>query len=138
MIQKPFDRVEKADIDSLVANEVRESRTLEYKQTLPANGDEDKKEFLADVSSFANAVGGDILYGVTEKRDAGGKTTGIPETASGLAGVNGDEAIRRLDNLIRDGIQPRIAGVHMRAVEGFASGPALLLRVQKKLPARCR
>ncbi len=61
MINKSFDLIEKADIEALVANEVREGRTLDYKENLPGNSDGDKTEFLADVSSFANASGGYIL-----------------------------------------------------------------------------
>ncbi len=135
MIQKPLDRVEKADIDSLVSNEVREGRTLEYKQAPPTNSDEDKREFLADVSSFANASGGDLLYGVTEKRDADGKTTGIPDAAPGIPVVNIDQEIRRLDSLIRDGIQPRITAVHIHPLDGFPSGPVLLVRIRKSFAA---
>ena len=41
-----------------------EGRTLDYKRTLPGSTDEEKREFLADVSSFANAAGGDIVYGI--------------------------------------------------------------------------
>src|SRR6266849_668165 len=106
MIQKPLDRIEKANLDSLVANEVREGRTLDYKQQLPSDAEKNKKEFLADVSSFANATGGDLLIGVVEKRDAEGKTTGVPESVPGLAGINPDAAVRRLENMIRDGIKP--------------------------------
>jgi predicted HTH transcriptional regulator len=64
MIQIPFDRIDKTHIESLVTNEVPEGRTIEYKQALPGGNDVAKKEFLADVSSFANASGGDLLYGV--------------------------------------------------------------------------
>ena len=73
MIPRDFDAITKADIEALVANAVAEGRALEYKQQLPGNGDEDKKEFLADVSSFANAGGGDIVFGVVEKRDGDNK-----------------------------------------------------------------
>jgi hypothetical protein len=135
MIHKPVDRIEMADIEALVANGVQESRALEYKQALPANSDEDKREFLADVSSFANASGGDIVYGVEESRDQKGKATGIPEKAIGLAGVNADQEIRRLDSIIRDGVQPRINGVHIRSVDGFSDGPILLIRVPKSYAA---
>ena len=69
MIEKPFDQLVKDDIDGLVTNQVKEGRTTEYKQELPSGRDADKKEFLADVSSFANAAGGDLVYGVVEKRD---------------------------------------------------------------------
>lgn len=53
MIQKQFELIDKGDIDALIANGIGESRTLEYKQELPGPADENKKEFLADVSSFA-------------------------------------------------------------------------------------
>ena len=66
MIPKRFDEITKADIDALVANGVAEGRTLDYKRTLPGGKDDEKREFLADVSSFANAAGGDIIFGVEE------------------------------------------------------------------------
>jgi hypothetical protein len=135
MIGKAFDQIDQDDIDALVMNEVKEGRTLDYKEELPGGSDGDKKEFLADVSSFANAVGGDLLFGVKEKRDATGKTTGIPESVPGLVGVNVDAEIRRLENVIRDGIKPRIAGARLRNVDGFSSGPVLLLRVPKSYAA---
>lgn len=131
MIQKPFDRIEKVDIDSLVANATEEGRNIEYKQALPGNADKQKKEFLADVSSFANASGGDLLYGVEEQRDGEGKPTGIPTSVPGVPIPNADAEIRRLENIIRDGIRPRIAGVHLRTVDGFANGPVLLIRIQR-------
>ena len=131
MIPKALDKIDRADIDSLIANAVEEGRTIEYKQALPGNADKDKKEFLADVSSFANASGGDIYFGIDEKRDADGKTTGLPERAAGLPNLNADQEIRRLENMIRDGIRPRIAGVQLRTVDGFADGPVLVIRIQK-------
>jgi len=36
MIQKQIDAISKSDIDELIANSVNESKTLEYKQELPA------------------------------------------------------------------------------------------------------
>jgi hypothetical protein len=135
MIQKQFDKIEKADLDSLVANEAREGRNLDYKQQLPSNANKDKKELLADVSSFANATGGDLLIGVVEKRDGEGKTTGVPENVPGLAGINADAEVRRLENMIRDGIKPRIAGIQVRTIEGFSDGPALLLRIPRSFAA---
>jgi hypothetical protein len=131
VIYKPLEQIDRADIDSLVTNQVKEGRTIEYKQALPTNSDKEKKDFLADVSSFANAAGGDLLFGVVDKRDANGKTTGQPESAPGLAGINVDMEIRRLDSMIQAGIGPRIAGVRTRPVEGFADGPVLLVRIPK-------
>jgi hypothetical protein len=135
MIPRDFDAITKADIEALVANAVAEGRAIEYKQQLPGGTDDDKKEFFADVSSFANAAGGDLIFGVADKRDANGKPTGIPEKADGLAGVNVDEQIRRLDDMLRSGIEPRIPGCRIRSVEGFASGPVLVIRIPKSWAA---
>jgi hypothetical protein len=135
VIRKPFERIEKADIEALVNNGVREGRTLEYKQALQVNSDDEKREFLMDISSFANASGGDILYGIEECRDEHGKATGIPEKATGLEGVNVDQEVLRLDNLIRDGVQPRIAGIRIHPVALFSDRPILLIRIPKSYAA---
>jgi hypothetical protein len=131
MISKEFDAITKTDIDALVSNAVAERRTIEYKQQLPTNGDEDKREFLADVSSFANAGGGDIIYGITEQRDDKGKPTGIPEKAEGLAGINADAEKRRLEDIIRAGIDPRVPGLRVGHYDGFSSGPVIMIRIPK-------
>jgi predicted HTH transcriptional regulator len=67
MITKPFDQINHADIIDLLSNLVQEGRTIEYKEDLNFQDNSEKKEFLADVSSFANAGGGDIVFGVREK-----------------------------------------------------------------------
>src|SRR5687767_2839466 len=95
MYAKDFDAIEKADIDQLVTNQVTERRTLDYKQSLPGGSDGDKKEFLADVSSFANASGGYLIFGIRDRRDSEGKPTGVPEIVEGLDG-NADQEILRL------------------------------------------
>lgn len=131
MIPPEFDAIIKADIDGLVANAVAERRTIEYKQQLPGNADEDKREFLADVSSFANAAGGDIIYGIIEQRDEKDKPTGIPQKAEGLAGVNPDAEKLRLEEIIRSGIDPRVPGIRIGHYDGFPSGPVIVIRVPK-------
>ena len=71
MILRNIRSVSKADIEHLIANQVVESKQLEYKRELPARSDGAKKEFLADVSSFANASGGDIIFGLQAESDDG-------------------------------------------------------------------
>lgn len=131
MINKPFDAIEKGDIDYLLTEKVAELRTLEYKQSLPGGTDKDKKEFLADISSFANAAGGDILYGIEAEKDAAGKPTGRPGRALGIADINGDALILSLHNQIRDGLDPRIPVVQIKPIEGFPNGPVILIRIVK-------
>lgn len=61
MISKGIEQITEEDLQNLIGNSVSERKTIEYKQTLPGNSDSDKKEFLADVSSFANASSGDLI-----------------------------------------------------------------------------
>jgi hypothetical protein len=93
-------------IASLLRDRVPEGRLYEYKQILPSSSDRDVKEFLADVSSFANSSGGTLLFGIREEG-------GIPVELSGLKVHDIDAEVLRLDALIRDGVEPRIPGIHI-------------------------
>lgn len=119
MIPKPIDQITAADIQSLIDNGVSERRTLDYKQALPGNSDGERKEFLADVTSFANASGGDLCFGITE-------TGGAPQGIVGLAGMDADAERLRLESMIRDGVAPRLLGVQLEVIDGFPSGPVLI------------
>ena len=130
VINLTLKQIDKAAIDSLVENEARESRTLDFKEKLPGNGADDRSEFLKDVSSMANAAGGDLVYGVAERRE-GGKNTGIADSVVGLGPIKADGEILRLHNMLRDGLDPRLNGVQIHPVEGFDLGPVLVLRVPK-------
>jgi Putative DNA-binding domain len=137
VIQKAFDATDNHDVEALVADRVRESKTLEYKQELPGSSDKQKKEFLADVSSFSNASGGDVLFGVKEARDSDDKKTGEPEAVVPLTGTTADEAKLRLEEIIRNGIDPRLP-VQIRDISGFGDDGqdfVLLIRIPKSLAA---
>ena len=133
MIDKPFDAISKADVQELISHSTPESRTLEYKQGLPGNSDRERKEFLADVSSFANASGGDILYGVTARVDSDCKKTGEPESVKPLEGSTPDEAKLRLEGMIRENIEPRMR-VQIKEIADWGEdgqGFVILLRIPK-------
>ena len=118
MIQKQFDAITKADIDALIAHGVNESKTLEYKRELPGNPDGQKKEFLADVTSFGNALGGDIIFGIRAAVGADGKKSGAPESVQPITGTTPDEAKLCLEETIRNGIEPRMQ-VQIREITGW-------------------
>jgi hypothetical protein len=94
-----IDELSELHLQALIDNEVPEGRGIDYKLTLPGTTNDAKKEFLADVSSFANAGGGDIVFGVDE-------SAGLPTDLQGLSD-NLDEAMLRIESSIRDGIAPR-------------------------------
>ena len=101
MIPKRLSDIDEEAIASLIQNGVAEGRTLEYKQALPGGSEPDKKEFLADISSFANSGGGDLIFGVEEKQ-------GVPTRIAGIDSADLDLEIRRMDSLAESGIEPRI------------------------------
>ncbi|MFO1043557.1 MAG: ATP-binding protein [Planctomycetaceae bacterium] len=123
MITKPVDSITKADIDALIASRASEIRTMEFKEILPGRSDSDKREFLADAASFANSNGGDIIYGIRA-------VDGNADCAVGVGVADIDSEILRLESIIRDGIEPRIA-VQTHHVEGFPSGAVIVMRISK-------
>lgn len=125
MIPKQFDDIEKSDIDALLENKVAEGRTLEYKRILQLRPDKEKKEFLADISAFANASGGDILFGVDEDTEGG---RAIPKEIKGLEEFREDHILQQIDQVILTNIAPRIT-YRTKVISGFELGPVLLIRV---------
>jgi len=121
---KPSESITQSDLLALVENEVRELKRIEYKQSLPGNMDSDKKEFLADVSSFANAAGGDLIYGMKAE-------DGMPTEVCGLGGINVDQEALRLESMIRSGIEPRIHGISTWAIESKELGVSFIIRIPR-------
>lgn len=127
----PLTQIDEARLDALVANGVREGRQLDYKEDLPGGSDEQKREFLSDITSFANAIGGDLIFGISERRDAEKKATGEPDSICGLPGLNVDAVRLRLENMMRDGIAPRLPRVSFHGIGRGAAPSCLLLRVPR-------
>jgi hypothetical protein len=105
-LEKPLELIAEADLQRLITDAIPERTTIDYKKQLPGNSDTDKKEFLADVSSFANALGGQIIYGMEE-------TAGLPTILSGVQVIDADSEKLRFENIIRTGVAPRIPAVHI-------------------------
>ena len=108
---KPLDQITGADIAGLINDAVPEGRDIEYKRTLPGTTDADKREFLSDLSSFANVSGGLMIFGVEENE---GRATAVVD----LSGEDLDAQILRLEALARDSLDPRIPGLGLRVIEG--------------------
>lgn len=124
MLLKDLDSIKINDLQELVDNSVSESKTLEYKKVLNLNNDTEKKEFLSDVSSFANSSGGDIIYGIDEK-------AGIPDTLNGIYIENLDILKQQIENILRDGIEPRVNGILIKEVENPVAKFLLIIRIPK-------
>lgn len=110
---KDIHSITSGDLQQLIDDQVAEGRSLDYKETLPQDTDDGKREFRFDVASFANAIGGLIIFGVRER-----KGTGLPEKVVPLK-INPDSESLRLENILRAHIDPRILGfqIHFITVE---------------------
>jgi hypothetical protein len=130
MLPLRFDGITTDHIAQLVADKVSERKTLEYKKALNIGNTEDKAEFLADVSSFANASGGDLLFGITDERGHDGNATGVPDEVVGIAIPNPGTECNRIEQLIQTGLQPRLPILFVKAfdVEGKS---VIVIRVGK-------
>lgn len=128
MIDQPIDAIDEATLQRLVDNQVAEGRDLEFKRELPGGGDEASREFLADVTAFANAQGGDIVYGLDE---ANGAAASLP----GVEVDDPDAAILRLEGKLQTGVDPRLIGVRTKWVPLANERGALVLRIPGSLSA---
>jgi hypothetical protein len=114
LFNKTVDSIEEADLQELVDTQVRESKELDYKEQLSVEQPSEKKEFLNDVSSFANASGGYLIYGIKESKE----DAGSPVEMSGLQLDNPGKFGTTLENIIQTGLDPRLpaSGVHVRVL----------------------
>lgn len=125
----PLDKITFENLAALKDAGTAEDRHLDFKLELPGSSDRDKKEFLEDICSFANAGGGDIIYGVEEAKDSQGRNTGTIAALPGLTNLNFDQVRLRLESQIRDGLDPRVPTVRFRSVEGGSEGPFFVIRI---------
>lgn len=118
-------KVDEALLRSVCAEHRCESQTLDFKRELPGSDDKSKSEFLKDVCAFANADGGDLVYGVDEK-PAGhaDHLAPIPVVTHGL-----DATKLRLTQILQTGLEPPLPGVVMHPVSLASGDYALVVRV---------
>jgi hypothetical protein len=106
---KPLDTIREEDLYLLISDGIIEGKTIEYKRDSYGNTDDSKKEFLKDVSSFANTSGGFLLIGVDAKN-------GIPAEIPGIEIASIDQEKLRLESILIDNIRPRIQGLKIKEV----------------------
>jgi hypothetical protein len=123
MLPKNLDQITENDLQALIANAVAEGKTLDYKRELPGGADKNRIDFLADVSSFSNTAGGDIIFGMDE---AQGSATAIV----GLTVSDIDETQRQINSVIEAGLEPRIRYV-LKVVNCQSGKPVIVLRMER-------
>lgn len=114
--------INETDIKRLVADEVREGRTLDFKETLDLSRD-GRQALVEDVCAFANTVGGDLVFGLTAPDGTAGEIR--PVVVDNL-----DDELLKLTNFLRDATEPRVSAALLhRAVPLATGGHVVVLRV---------
>ena len=120
----PGSLTSESDLQELITNQIAEGKNIEYKSLLKIDSDEDKKEFLADVSSFANTAGGHLVYGVMEEK-------GFPVELTGINFDDPDKGKLKLESIIRDGIAPKLSGISIKPILLANKNYALIIFIPK-------
>jgi hypothetical protein len=119
----PLGEITELHLQTLIEAQAAESLHVEYKRETYSTSDDQRREFLADVSSFANAAGGDLIIGMTAAK-------GIPTGVHPFRGDTDAERLR-LEQMARDGLLPRITNLQTRAVPLSGGGFVVVVRVPK-------
>jgi len=128
LIPKALEDISFRDIEALLDSRVPEGKTMEYKRELPHEGDSKKIPFLAEVSAFANTIGGDMVFGIEEKE-------GVPVSIKGIEAADMDAENLRLSSAVLNGIEPRIPQISIKGVKRPDGLQILILRVGKSWAA---
>ena len=112
------------DLIALILNKEAERKVVEYKRDLVGPRDDHRKEFLYDVSSFANTQGGYLISGIEE---AGG----LPINLVGFSDLDSDQEILRLEQIVRSGIRPQISGIETDLVSLSGGRIAIVMRIPR-------
>lgn len=124
MILKELNDITIDDLQHLIDESFLEMKTLEYKEKLQTRTDGEKKEFLADISSFANSNGGDIIYGIREEDH-------LPKQLVGIEIDDLDKEINRIDQILLEGIRPRIPDISIHPIPISTNKYAIIFRIPK-------
>lgn len=96
---------------SFLEKRIPEGYYLDYKIELSRKADKDeKREFLKDVTGFANANGGNIIIGAQEPAEA----LALEDQLIGI--LDGDKIAHNLERLASSSIDPRIPGLRILPV----------------------
>lgn len=119
----PLGQITESDLQALLSNGASETISLEFKETTYGNADDDKREFLKDVTALANTSGGHVIIGMAA---VNGAAAGVKPITTSSA----DQEKQRLENILLAAVEPRLIGLQMREVP-VAGGYVLVLRVPR-------
>lgn len=101
MLNEDVSKINKEDLERFIDLKIGENLNLEYKSQLNIDNGDLRKEFLEDISAFANSNGGHILFGIKEDK-------GVPIEILGIEVDDVDNFKLKLQNILNSSISPQI------------------------------
>ncbi len=132
MLDKPLKTINLDDLKDLISEQVQEGKSIDYKRDMyllhnNKNNvrDKQREEFLKDISSFANTIGGHLIIGMDE-------ANGIPKEITGIAIENIENEKNHLHQLADKWIEPRIVfEIEAIPIENDSKKYVLIIRIQQ-------
>lgn len=103
-----------------------ETDTLDFKAIPHLSRPEGREELCKDICAFANADGGDLVLGVSEK-------DGKADSPRPITGEDADALQRRYRQTLESNVEPAIFGLRFLPVPASAGGYFMVVRVEKSL-----
>lgn len=123
---RPLESITASDLQQLIDTGARENVAVDYKQTWSVQSDDQKREFLYDVASLANTLGGDLIYGIRA-------ADGVPTELLGVPSLVPDKEQLTAENLLRTCISPRLPRIGFHVVALPNGNSAWIVRVPRGL-----
>ena len=135
VLSKPADQVGIDDVEALVSSEVPEGEQIEFKESLPARGqdpwmtggdkigDRARDAILKEAVAFANAHGGTLVLGIEE-------SSAKPPIAAGISPIpRCAELADRLKLVFRDCVEPQLPALEIFAVPTGDDAGVVVIRM---------
>jgi hypothetical protein len=127
--KSPLDWQEE-DLQELIDAQIEESARLEFKRQLNLKTVKEKKEVAKDVSAFANANGGVLIYGIAESGEEG-----KPMMASALTPISEPNLEKRLEDILLSATSPRL-DVRIKTIQSV-DGYYIVVDIPQGYPKLC-
>ena len=109
---------------TLIESEIAEGQVIEFKRAIDVSDAKAKQNLSREVASFANASGGDIVFGMDEKSGTASELVALP-------GFDADRIELQLRQIFNSNIEPPVPGLRFCPVEIQPGKFALVLRIPR-------
>lgn len=121
---KQLEAITETELKALISAQVREGQMIDYKREINLKPIKAKLELVRDISSFANASGGDLVFGISE-------ADGLPLEVLGIEPTDFEELEAQILQSCRSHLDPAVNGIRTRAIPLTNGGYVSVVRIPK-------